>query len=156
MVQSTRGDLVRAYVNAAGLWGCKREDRGSCIELCVRLVYNTFSRVPLLKYWQHSPQEKFDRCRKTSRVLPLHSPIGTNPSCVLNCFFRCMFVHQLRLRRAAIGFQLIWRGYYVRTRYRVREKVRKVGRLMHVASLAAISSSISKAPLSFRYSYGIS
>ncbi|CAN0047892.1 unnamed protein product, partial [Ectocarpus fasciculatus] len=39
---------------------------------------------------------------------------------------RCMFVHQLRLRRAAIGFQLVWRGYFVRTRYRVREKVQEL------------------------------
>lgn len=38
---------------------------------------------------------------------------------------RCMFLHHLRLRRAAIGFQLLWRGYYVRTRYRVKEKVRE-------------------------------
>lgn len=36
---------------------------------------------------------------------------------------RSMFLHHLRLRHAAIGFQLLWRGYYVRTRYRVKEKV---------------------------------
>lgn len=47
----------------------------------------------------------------------------SSPS-LLSCVFRCMFVHQLRLERAATGFQLLWRGYYVRTRYRVREKVR--------------------------------
>lgn len=36
---------------------------------------------------------------------------------------RCMFLHHQRLRYAAIGFQLVWRGYFVRTRYRVKEKV---------------------------------
>ncbi|CAN0071015.1 unnamed protein product, partial [Ectocarpus sp. 12 AP-2014] len=39
---------------------------------------------------------------------------------------RCMFVHQLRLRRAAVGFQLVWRGYFVRTRFRVREKIQEL------------------------------
>lgn len=36
---------------------------------------------------------------------------------------RCVFLHQRRLRQSAMGFQGLWRGYHVRTRLCVREKV---------------------------------
>lgn len=60
--------------------------------------------------------------RYTFRLLALVSL--SSPLYPPSCFWcRCMFLHHLRLRYAAIGFQLLWRGYYVRTRYRVKEKV---------------------------------
>lgn len=37
---------------------------------------------------------------------------------------RCVYFHQLRLRYAARGVQCLWRAHYVRTRFRIREKVR--------------------------------
>lgn len=38
---------------------------------------------------------------------------------------RCMFAHQLRLGRAAVEVQRMWRGHYIYTRFRVVEKVRR-------------------------------